>query len=216
MITTRTNRSLLAMAIAFTAITGASGLADAQGSACNAMYDDGIAVSASYFEGHQSGDPDKMFAVRFDLADFGYEPGKVEITGRTFNQSPDGTFGQFLPGVAMDEALCYGHTGVLSQLTKNGSFRTNIGFINLSDKQCKVRVTLRDAMGTPIGNTRTLNIAPSGWKQDTDIFTRAGAGEQANSYATVEVLTEDCKVWGYASIVDEGTGDPTTIPIAVR
>jgi hypothetical protein len=142
--------------------------------------------------------------------------GSVIVTGRTYNQGSSGTFGQYLPGTTVAEALTSGQTGVLSQLTKNSSFRTNIGCINLGNMQCEVSITLRDATGTPVGNTRTLTIAPSGWEQDTDIFAKAGAGEQANGYATIEVLTEGCTVWGYGSVVDEGTGDPTTIPITVQ
>jgi hypothetical protein len=140
----------------------------------------------------------------------------VVVTARTYNQSTGGTFGQFLPGVLQGDTLTSGEVGVLSQLANNDQFRTNIGFINLGDEACRVQVTLYDALGNETGSTRTIRTEPSGWKQDNDIFNRAGAGEHDNAYAKAEVLTADCTVWGYASVVDGGFGDPTTIPMTVE
>ena len=45
----------------------------------NASYDSGVSDDADWFGGGLAGDPDYMFAVRFDLADFGYLPGEAEI-----------------------------------------------------------------------------------------------------------------------------------------
>lgn len=45
----------------------------------NASYDSGVSDDADWFGGGLAGDPNYMFAVRFDLADFGYLPGDVEI-----------------------------------------------------------------------------------------------------------------------------------------
>jgi hypothetical protein len=140
----------------------------------------------------------------------------VVVTARTYNQSPGGTFGQFLPGVLQGDTLTSGQVGVLSQLANNAQFRTNIGFINLGDEACRVEVTLYDSLGDQTGSPRTIRIDPSGWKQDNDILNRAGAGEHDNAYAKAEVLTEGCTVWGYASVVDGGFGDPTTIPMIVE
>ncbi len=46
----------------------------------NAYYDNGQTAGATWFEGGQAGNPDAMYAVYFDLSDFGYQPGAVEIT----------------------------------------------------------------------------------------------------------------------------------------
>ncbi len=51
-------------------------------SACgNAFYDDGTAEDTAWFFGGGAGDPDKMFGVKFVLADFGHTPGNIQITG---------------------------------------------------------------------------------------------------------------------------------------
>jgi subtilisin-like proprotein convertase family protein len=138
------------------------------------------------------------------------------VTARTYNASASGTYGQFLPGVEESDALASGQTGVISQLAKNADFRTNIGFVNLGSSSCQVRVTLRSTAGSAVGSQRTVTVPAEGWKQDNDIFQAANAGTHANAYATVEVLTSGCEVWGYGSVVDNRSGDPTTIPIEVE
>ena len=162
---------------------------------------------------------DNVLEDLFDLSDDSSGALKVEsdrelvVTARTYNLTDEGTFGQFLPGVTAGEALGTGQLGVLSQLTKNASFRTNVGFVNLTLLPCEVEVRLYDALGERVGSTRTLEVGAMGFKQETNIFAKAGAGSHANAYALFEVRTSGCLVWGYASVIDENTGDATTIPM---
>jgi hypothetical protein len=135
------------------------------------------------------------------------------VTARTYNLIDEGTFGQFLPGVTSSEAMGAGRFGVISQLAKNAAFRTNIGFINLSLLPCQVTVRLYDALGIRVGSARTIDVGPMGFAQESNIFAKAGAGRHDNAYARVEVLTPGCLVWGYASVIDENTGDATTFPM---
>ncbi len=145
----------------------------------------------------------------------------VVVTARTFNQGDSGTFGQFLPGVSMYQAMAYGEMGALSQLTNNGSFRTNVGFINLGIDDAKaagdvqIRITVYDGSGSMIG-TKNLTAGEGQWKQQNDIFGAVGAGTVDNGYAMVEVMTDGGRVWAYASVVDNETGDPTTIPVEIQ
>jgi hypothetical protein len=142
--------------------------------------------------------------------------GPLVVTARTYNQSDVGTLGQFLPGIAPEQAMATGEVGVLSPLAGNQQFRTNVGYINLSDHNCATRVTLYDASGAQVGSERVRSIDPSGWKQDNDIFAVTGAGSHDHAYALVEVTTNNCLVWVYASVVDNVTGDPTMIPVAIQ
>jgi hypothetical protein len=153
---------------------------------------------------------DSSGAIRVDA------DGTMAVTARTYNLSDDGTFGQFLPGVAESQTLVSGQTGLLSQLANNDQFRTNIGFVNLSDHACHVRITLHDAAGNQVGDVRSPRIPASGWNQDNDIFNKAGAGEHDNAWARVELVTEECSVWGYASVIDRRSNDPTTVPIMIE
>ena len=142
--------------------------------------------------------------------------GPLVVTARTYNQSDAGTLGQFMPGISTEEAMATGQVGVLSPLASNQQFRTNVGYINLSDHACEVRVTLHDAGGAQVGSERVRSIDPSGWKQDNDIFAVTGAGSQDRAYAKAETITNNCTVWVYASVVDNATGDPTMIPVIIQ
>ena len=47
----------------------------------NAGYDDGVTSGAAWFDGSSAGDSNSMYAVKFELADIGFLPGKAEISG---------------------------------------------------------------------------------------------------------------------------------------
>jgi len=142
--------------------------------------------------------------------------GPLVVTARTYNQGDEGTFGQFLPGVESGAFLTENGSGIISQLANNDDFRTNLGYINLSDVICRVETSLYDASGNQVGDIRTRQLDPGQWKQDNNIFDQVGAGTQDNAYAILQVLTEGCSLWAYGSLVDNNTGDPTTIPVVVQ
>lgn len=141
------------------------------------------------------------------------------ITSRTYNQGEDGTFGSFLAGVGQTNGVGYGDTAVLSQLCGNNDFRTNVGVVNLTDEPCQVRVQVRSANGTLIGSPVNLTLDSRGFQQINDLFASTGSGNRNNAYATLEVQTAGCEVWGYGSVIDgvaayPGTDDATIIPMS--
>ncbi len=137
------------------------------------------------------------------------------VTARTFNDSPEGTFGQFLPGLGAAQVLAAGATGIISQLASTADVRTNIGFTNYSGADCRVRTRLYDAAGVQLA-IRGFDVPAGGWLQENRIFEVSGAGPVPAGYVTVEVVTDGCLVWAYGSVVDNGSGDPTTVPVVVR
>jgi len=141
--------------------------------------------------------------------------GPMVVTARTFNDSPDGTFGQFLPGLGENSALGPGADGNLSQLKSTDDFRTNIGFTNYGENDCTVRVFLHDESGVRKGQLHAT-VPGGGWTQINRVFESAGVSECPLGYAVVEVLTGGCRIWAYASVVDNGSGDPTTVPVVVE
>jgi len=138
--------------------------------------------------------------------------GDLLVTARTFNDAPSGTFGQFLPGLDAAAALVPGEAGYLSQLKSTDVFRTNIGFTNYGEAECTARVRLYDAQGVELKITYAT-VPPGGWLQQNRVFERADVAPVSLGYAVVEVLTPGCEVWTYASVVDNTSGDPTTVPV---
>lgn len=141
----------------------------------------------------------------------------VVVTARTFNNAATGTFGQFLPGLGSDAAIGEGAAGVLSQIKRTSGFRTNIGFTNYTFVDCSARVRLYGSDGGQLGSDVVVSGIPAGgWKQRNRIFQAAGVDQCPVGYAVVTVETPGCELWAYASVVDNGSGDPTTVPVTAE
>ncbi|MGV8040061.1 MAG: PKD domain-containing protein [Thermoanaerobaculaceae bacterium] len=145
----------------------------------------------------------------------------LAVSSRTYNQeSATRTYGQSYPALVVAypggkdvEAVVNGRVGFIPLLRKNAAFRTNIGMVNLGTSPCSVSVQLVAPNGSFIGSLRTLTAGGRRWIQEDDIFTKAGAGNRDAAYARVEVATLTCQAWAYASVIDQATGDPTTLPV---
>lgn len=139
--------------------------------------------------------------------------GPLLVTARTYNRSGAGSYGQFLPGCDEGDTVGVGASATLAPIRGGGSWRTNVGFLNLGESSCRVAVTLHDPEGATRGEVVEVEIAAGAWRQVASLAATAGAGTLDPGYATFEPLEEGCAVWGYASVIDNGTGDPTTIPM---
>ncbi|RLE20353.1 MAG: hypothetical protein DRJ65_18410, partial [Acidobacteria bacterium] len=137
-------------------------------------------------------------------------PETVVAASRTFNTSEDGTFGQFIPGMAMSHAINPGGEVRLNGLAGNDSFRTNLGFANASDSSATLSVDLIAADGSVIGHINAA-LQPWGWLQLNKVFETAGTDNVEAASATVRNVSADAKVFAYASVVDASTGDPTFV-----
>jgi Zn-dependent metalloprotease len=139
------------------------------------------------------------------------------LSARTYNEeTPNRTYGQYIPALTPAQAIQPGQIGVLPHLVNNDRFRTNIGIVNLTSWQsCTAVVRLFAGNGAQTGNSVRLTAAPGTWFQRSGIFDHAGAGRQDAAYATVEVETSGCSLWAYASVVDNNSDDPTTILMQV-
>jgi len=136
----------------------------------------------------------------------------ILISSRVYNQAEDGTFGQTMP--ALSEAHCFGgdDVGYLMHIKSNSDFRTNVGLANRSEEEVEVWVQLYDERGTMIGSG--ILIVVDAWTQVNDVFSETSAGEHDLAFAIVTPSGE-ASIWAYASVVDNATGDATTIPVQV-
>jgi len=135
---------------------------------------------------------------------------------RNYNETGAGTFGQGFPALTTADALAFGRTGVILPLRRGTDFRSNLGVVNLGASQCTVAVRLFDGNGRQVGATKTITVGPGRWYQQYDIFADVGAPDLALAYATVEVQTVGGTVWAYGALVDNLTGDPTTLAVQIR
>ncbi len=134
----------------------------------------------------------------------------VIAASRTFNTSEDGTFGQFIPGMAISQAITPGSEARLNGLAGNEAFRTNLGFANASVSPATLSVDLVAADGTIIGHIEEI-LQPWGWLQLNRVFETAGTGSVEAASAIVRNLSTTASIFAYASVVDAATGDPTFV-----
>ena len=135
----------------------------------------------------------------------------VTIQVHSYTPFATGTMGQSYPAATAAEVISNGQSGLLSQLSGTAAFRTNIGFLSLADIDAIVSIQLFKDDGAMIGSPLTASVPRWGWVQLTDVFTMAAAGEVPLGFAVVTVTTPGAKIWSYASVVDNRTGDPLTV-----
>jgi plastocyanin len=125
----------------------------------------------------------------------------------------NGTLGQFVPGLEVATAL---KKGVLIQLKSNGTsgvkgtFRTNWGGVNPNAAVANIKFTLYDR-NNAVAGTNELTLQPFGVFAPTEISGYFGspARDLSNAWISFE---SDQPIFVYASVLDNGSTDPTFIP----
>jgi CubicO group peptidase (beta-lactamase class C family) len=131
-------------------------------------------------------------------------------SSRTYNASPEGSFGLFLDGIPTQGSATTGDTVWLSQLRQNPAYRTNVGLLNSGDTTARIRLYLYDGSGAELASRRRV-LEPYAWLQFQEPFSRlAGRTDIDFGYARIEVELGD-GVIAYASVIDNATNDGTAI-----
>jgi hypothetical protein len=137
---------------------------------------------------------------------------KLSATARTYNQTSNGTYGQFIPGVTVAESVGNGDRALqILQLETSSRFRTNIGVTETSGQPVTVEITAiqPDSIVTPVV---TLDLAANQFTQlSLAGFFDAGAAVY-NARVTVKVTAGTGRVTAYGSAIDVITQDPTYVP----
>ncbi len=139
----------------------------------------------------------------------------LQVSGRIYNEAPDGTFGQYVHGWENGQGLAADQWGRLLQLRQvEGQFRTNLTVTNSGTTDATVTVSLFDSAGNEL-HQYDLNLQPRELVQDLEPFKkRAGRPNLGWGFAVVEV-TEGAGLLVSASVIDSRTNDGTTIPIII-
>ena len=136
----------------------------------------------------------------------------VVVSSRTYNQSGNGTFGQDYASYNAASVLGAGQSAWLPQLTENAAYRTNISLTNTGIAAATVSVTLLDGAGNAL-TTYIAALNPGEWQQAVQPFkNKANQTVMDRGYAKVTV-TSGSGVIASASVIDNSTNDPTTIPM---
>ena len=141
--------------------------------------------------------------------------GEIRATSRTYNLTPDGTFGQFIGGTTSADIFVTGLDATLIQLTASATgddgSRTNIGMVNLQGDSTTLDIDLYLADLTYLGRVST-SLEPFDFKQIDNIFARVTNEDVPDGIAIIRARPLDSRYLVYASVIDNLTGDPIFIP----
>ena len=142
--------------------------------------------------------------------------GDVRATSRTFNTTPDGTFGQYIGGTDQYDVYATGNDATLIQLTSSPSndsgFRTNLGLVNLEGFPITIDIDLYLADLYYLGRVST-SLEPYDFKQIDNIFSRVTNEDVPDGIAIIRARPSNSSYLVYASVIDNLTNDPTTVPM---
>jgi len=140
--------------------------------------------------------------------------GTILAFARTYDDTPDGTFGQAIPPLDPEAALGTGEEAHLLRLAHSPNpkiaFRTNLGLVNVGPAEATADVDLVRSDGLVLGSlTRTLRGGES--TQVNDAFRGITQGFVNAGFAVVRASGADARLHAFASVVHNGTGDPTFV-----
>ncbi|GAC1428730.1 MAG: hypothetical protein NVSMB68_00810 [Thermoanaerobaculia bacterium] len=137
---------------------------------------------------------------------------QLVVTANIYNDQRGanrGTFGQFVPAVSRATDL---RRGIILHLanknrdaTKPSGFRTNVGFMNPNQSTVIVRLELRDASGTLLGQN-TLALAPLSQQQNaiTSYFPSADLSDSTGLTLSYDA---SAPIVAYGAVNDNASGD---------
>jgi hypothetical protein len=138
------------------------------------------------------------------------------VFGRTYFDSPNGTYGQGIGAVSAKRAnVKLGKPGIIPAVRSTAEYYTNIGLTNMSDKAATVRVTLLDADSGAQGLTETYELAAyqsivRSPVAGVDII-KALSPNAVRASFRIEIVGGTGEVWAFASCIDKRTFDPEYI-----
>lgn len=134
---------------------------------------------------------------------------------RTFNDDPDGTYGAGQPALAAEAAITSRQTAALIHLAESADdgsgYRTNLELLNVTGAPLAVQVALFRANGDQLG-TLTVDLLPFEDEQVTRVFRQVTTAAVSDGYALLHTMTPGGAFLAAASLVDNRSGDGTTIP----
>ncbi len=129
---------------------------------------------------------------------------KVLSVSRTFNDTPNGSLGLFVPALPVQRV---GREFLdLTGLIHNEEYRTNLRLVNYSDFEVWVPLTAYDKGGAQVGTRRSVKVKAQSTKQINAIADWLGAPEDQAPF-TVRAEVDGLDVQAFGTVVDNISGD---------
>jgi len=142
-------------------------------------------------------------------------------SSRTYNFTPTGTFGQFIPATLFSDFVGKALPGVaptilsLQQVAQSSAFRANFGFAEASGKPADLTVRVFDTASNLLA-TIPVSLQAGEHKQINGMLSANGITNLTDGRVEVEVTGGDGKVTAYVSEVDNKTNDPLLVSSVVK
>lgn len=137
-------------------------------------------------------------------------------SSRTYNFTPTGTFGQFIPATRFADFVgrvaAGGVPSILSlqQVAQSADYRANFGFAEASGKPADLVVRVYDIHSALLA-TLPVSLKAGEHKQINGMLSANGITNLTDGRVEVEVVGGDGKVTAYVSEVDNLTNDPLLV-----
>lgn len=133
------------------------------------------------------------------------------ITSRTYNLIENKSYGQYIPGENEENSIFQNETALILHLSYTEDYRCNVGFTEFAGTSTEVQVKLYDKDRVLLG-FKNYQLNPYSNLQIINIFGDLNVTKHYEA-AFVEIkLLNGSKVYSYASVVDNRTGDSSFIP----
>jgi hypothetical protein len=129
------------------------------------------------------------------------------VSGRTFNQTDHGTYGQTIPLQPRSDAITVGAAGYFVGVVQNSDFRSNLGLTNSTGSAAWVALDLYDTDGARVGNRQSLKLSPGETIQIDRVVEAFGISGIQGATLVVKPATGS-SVDAFLSTIDSRTGDP--------
>lgn len=130
-------------------------------------------------------------------------------SSRTFNSTPNGTFGQFIPAVPFSRFAGVGKTLSLTHVARSDTFRSNLGLVEGSGQPATVRINAYGSLGNLLGSF-DVDLKPGEHRQISSVLAPLGVTTD-NARVDVSVVSATGRVSAYVSTLDNRTNDPLLI-----
>lgn len=129
---------------------------------------------------------------------------------RTYNETENGTYGQFIPSIPEKEVLNADSFGYILNLRCDENFRSNIGFSNFTKDDLKVSLTIYRNDGQSLGTREYLIYKYQNYQINNVIESFGLQCNYPSFYAKVYIKEGSGYIYG--SVIDNRTGDGIFIP----